>query len=147
MSQFKGSYFAPALAKIHAQAFDEAWPESTFISLLNLPTAIGWAHEYGFLLVSDLGETVEILTLATLPQHQRKGIASLLIKEMCEWAIQQKKSAIFLEVAQDNTAAQKLYLKTGFKPTGKRSDYYKRGNIRVDAICMTLPLLTEKAEP
>ena len=147
MSQFNGIHFAPVLAKIHAQTFDNPWSENTFLSLLKLPTTIGWIHEYGFLLASDLGETVEILTLATLPRHQRKGIASQLMTEMYTWTIQKKKKAIFLEVAQDNTAAKNLYLKQGFKQTGKRPGYYKRGHTRIDALCMTLNLLTEKAGP
>jgi ribosomal-protein-alanine N-acetyltransferase len=146
MSQFSGSHFAPILAKIHAQAFDNPWSEASFLSLLKLPTTTGWANKYGFLLVSDLGETIEILTLAILPQHRRKGIASSLIDEMCAWALEQKKKAIFLEVAQDNLVAKKLYQKKGFKPTGKRPAYYKKGHLRVDAICMTLFLLTEKEE-
>ncbi|MBP5343864.1 MAG: GNAT family N-acetyltransferase [Alphaproteobacteria bacterium] len=140
MSQFKGSYFAPALAKIHSQAFNEAWSEDTFTSLLNLPTTIGWGDEFGFLLASDLGDSMEILTLAILPQHRRKGLASQLIQEMCDWALKHKKKAIFLEVAEDNKPAKHLYIKTGFTQTGKRLDYYKKGDIRVNAICMTLSL-------
>ena len=140
MSLFKGIQFAPILTQIHAQAFSEPWSTDTFSSLLKLPTTLGWANEYGFLLVSDLGDTLEILTLAILPQHQRQGLATQLLLEMCNWAKQQGKKAVFLEVAQDNDKAKSLYTKLGFQITGKRSGYYKRANTHIDAICMTLSL-------
>ena len=84
MSQFKGITFAPILTRIHTQAFAKPWTEQNFEALLKLPTTIGWSNEYGFLLASDLGDAMEILTIAVLPSHQRKGYASALMKEMLE---------------------------------------------------------------
>ena len=138
MSQFKGIAFSSVLANIHAQAFSEPWAETTFLSLLKLPSTLGWENDYGFLLASDLGNDLEILTLAILPQYQRQGHASCLMTEMCDWAKENHKKSIFLEVAKDNIAAQQLYLKMGFTQTGMRPAYYKRGDTRIDAICMTL---------
>jgi len=140
MSQFKGIAFAPLLAQIHAQAFSAPWSEQSFLSLLKLPTTVGWANEHGFLLTSDLGDDMEILTLAILPTERRKGYANSLMTELITWAKQHHKTSIFLEVAQDNIPAQNLYVKTGFVQTGKRPNYYKRGKASVDAICMTLSL-------
>ena len=42
-----------------------------------------------------------------------------------------------MEVAEDNEAAQKLYLGSGFKQTGRREGYYARKNGAVDALCFT----------
>ena len=138
MSQFKGTTFAPILTHIHAQAFVKPWTAQNFVALLKLPTTIGWSNEYGFLLASDLGDALEILTIAVLPSHQHQGHASELMAEMLAWAKNNNKQSIFLEVAKNNIIAQKLYLKTGFIQTGIRPKYYQQGNDHIDAICMTL---------
>ena len=96
--------------------------------------------EHGFLLMSDLGDTAEVLTLAVLPEFQCQGIGSKLMQEMLSWAKNTHKQAIFLEVAADNTSALALYNKTGFVVSGKRPAYYKQGDSRVDAICMKYTL-------
>ena len=140
MSQFKGTTFAPILTHIHTQAFKKPWTEQNFVALLKLPTTIGWSNEYGFLLASDLGDALEILTIAVLPSHQHQGHASELMAEMLTWAKDNHKQSIFLEVARDNLAAQKLYLKNGFVQTGIRPNYYQQGQNHIDAICMTLSL-------
>lgn len=137
MLQFNNPAFAPVLAQIHAAAFDDSWSQKNFENLLNLPTTIGWmTNEHGFLLASDLGDTAEILTLAVAPNQQRNGYATQMMNAFFQWAKDTNKSAVFLEVAADNTAAHSLYTKMGFVKTGTRPSYYKRENGRVDAICM-----------
>ena len=43
---------------------------------------------------------------------------------------------VFLEVAQDNTAALALYKTTGYDAIGMRKNYYKRAGGRVSAVTL-----------
>ena len=47
---------------------------------------------------------------------------------------------MFLEVAEDNIPAQKLYLKGGFKVNGRRPRYYKREPAAIDAVLYRLDM-------
>jgi len=43
---------------------------------------------------------------------------------------------VFLEVAEDNWAARRLYAALGFAPVGRRRNYYRRGQDFVAALTM-----------
>ena len=137
MLQFKGSSFAPVLAEIHTQCFDNPWPEPVFTDLLNLPTSFGFLTQEGFILCSDLGTDVEILTLAVLPQYRRKGLASQLLDALKQYIDSNQKTHIFLEVKCTNTPAINLYRKNNFIQTGYRKNYYHENGQMFDAICLT----------
>ena len=47
-------------------------------------------------------------------------------------------SRLFLEVAEDNWAARRLYAALGFAPVGRRRNYYRRGQSMVAALTMRL---------
>jgi ribosomal-protein-alanine N-acetyltransferase len=67
----------------------------------------------------------EILNLAVNPDLRRRGIASALLKTLCEHA----RGTIFLEVAEPNAAAVALYTSHGWEPVGIREGYYAHGTI------------------
>ena len=137
MSLCKGIFFAPIAAKIHRKCFDKGWNEEEFQKLLALPTSRLWMSEEGFLLCSEVADEMEILTICVLPEFRRQHIAQDLLFELFQYAKGKKVKQIFLEVAEDNEAAQKLYLGAGFKQTGRREGYYKRKKETVDALCLT----------
>ena len=93
--------------------------------------------EESFLLCSEVADEMEILTICVLPEFRRQHIAQDLLFELFRYAKGQKVKRIFLEVAEDNQAAQKLYLGAGFKQTGRREGYYVCKNGNVDALCLT----------
>ena len=137
MSLCKGIFFAPIAAKIHQACFEHGWSEKEFVKLLALPTTRLWMTEEGFLLCSEVADEMEILTICVLPEFRRQHVGQDLLHELFQYAKSQKDKQIFLEVAEDNIPAQKLYLKVGFVQTGKRVGYYKRKNGAVDALCLT----------
>ena len=138
MSLCKGIFFAPIAAKIHAKCFEKGWSEEEFKKLFALPTSRLWMTEEGMLLCSEVADEMEILTVCVLPEFRRQHIAQDLLYELFCYAKNQKIKKIFLEVAEDNEAAQKLYLSTGFKQTGRREGYYARKKAPpVDALCLT----------
>ena len=137
MSLCKGIFFAPIAATIHKACFDRGWTEKEFQKLLALPTSRLWMTEEGFLLCSEVADEMEILTICVLPEFRRQHIAHDLLYELFCYAKAQNIKRIFLEVAEDNEAAQKLYLSVGFEQTGRRKEYYARKNGNVDALCLT----------
>ena len=137
MSQCKGILFAPIAAKIHKKCFEKGWSEEEFQKLLALPTSRLWMTDEGLLLCSEVADEMEILTICVLPEFRRQYVAQDLLNEMFYYAQKQKVKRIFLEVAEDNEGAKKLYFGVGFKQTGRREGYYARKNGTVDALCLT----------
>ena len=137
MSLCKGPLFAPIASKIHSACFDRGWTEKEFSALLNLPTSKLWMNETALLLCAHVADEMEILTICVLPQVRRQHQASDLLMEMFSYAKEKKVKKIFLEVAQDNLPAQKLYASFNFIQTGRRSGYYSRRTGNVDALCLT----------
>ena len=137
MSPFKGSSYAKTLWTIHKQCFKKPWSIQNFQDILNLPNTFGFCQKEGFILCSALGEDIEILTFAVLPQYQRQGIGTSLLKTLQDFVIQQRKKYIFLEVNVTNQAACSLYKKVGFIQTGLRKNYYHEQNKTFDALCLT----------
>lgn len=79
----------------------------------------------------------ELHRIGTAPGYQRKGVAQQLLNEM--FIVGQKKGIEkwFLEVRASNRAAIRFYEKNGFKPVGRRKNYYKAETGREDALVMS----------
>lgn len=137
MLPFKGIEYAESLSAIHAKCFEKPWSLKNFQEILNLPNTFGFCTQEGFILCADLGEDIEILTFAVLPEYHRKGIGTSLLTALQNFAIQQKKKHIFLEVKATNIAAKSLYLKNEFIQTGLRKNYYHEQGKSFDALCLT----------
>jgi [ribosomal protein S18]-alanine N-acetyltransferase len=65
-----------------------------------------------------------ITTIAVDPPHRGKGVGELLLNALIDHAYELQARMLTLEVRVSNVAAQKLYLKYGFEPGGKRPRYY-----------------------
>ena len=74
----------------------------------------------------------EILSLATHPKHQRKGLARKLVQTFCDG----REGDIFIEVRESNWGSRAFYKSLGFVETGRRHAYYE--NNREGAIVMKL---------
>jgi len=75
----------------------------------------------GFLVTREtgLGEH-EILNLAVDPSQRRRGIARALLFRV----LAKGSGTWYLEVRESNSAAINLYKSAGFKPAGRRPNYY-----------------------
>lgn len=137
---------AEPLAALHRACFPEdPWNASAMAEILGLAGFFGrlaWQAEApaGFALALDLEDECEILSLGTLPQHRRAGIARALLVEICREARRRHAEFAVLEVAIDNIAARALYAGFGFTQAGSRPKYYRRGNSSIDAVILRLPL-------
>ncbi len=130
---------ATAAAALHALCFEgeERWSKTQIAGSLALKTTVGFAvgegeRLDGFLLAQKVGNEAEILTFCVRPDQRERGMgAALLEKLMTEVGV----SSVFLDVAEDNHSARRLYERCGFKLCGGRPRYYKRGGHAVDAVC------------
>lgn len=85
----------------------------------------------------------QLVTLDVLPQHQRQGIGSAILRcTLCEFR-KHKSTAVQCEISVENEPSIDLHLKFGFMPFGTIPHYYESGE---DAIVMILPLMNPDME-
>jgi len=90
--------------------------------------------DFGLLGIAKKGH---VISIAVLPEHQRKGIGAALVKEAMASMRVYKAKECYLEVRVSNTPAVKLYEKLGFDASRVVHDYYADGE---DAYIMSLKL-------
>ncbi len=126
--------------------FDEFWtpsileteilnPDSTYIVAKINQEIVGFAGLW------DDTYNMHITNIAVKRTYRNRGIGDKLLKKLIQITKEKNKETITLEVNEQNTIAQKLYLKNGFKIMGKRKKYY---NGTDDAIIMTMEVTNEK---
>jgi ribosomal-protein-alanine N-acetyltransferase len=133
---------AAVLSALYETAFAEAWAPDQLAQLLAGPgvfalIALGDAGEpAGYALGRVAADEAELLSIALVPGHRRRGGGRLLLDALIERCVAAGAAALFLEVAIDNAAALALYRGAGFREAGRRRDYYKVGAALVDAVVM-----------
>ena len=65
-----------------------------------------------------------VLTIDVLPQHQREGVGSTLLKKLEKLLTEKHVKACHLEVKENNAKALGLYEKAGYKRIGTLKNYY-----------------------
>jgi ribosomal-protein-alanine N-acetyltransferase len=124
------------LARLHRAAFapERGWNAAEFETLCASPGVQLYLRPGGFALVRTVADEAELLTLAVDPAERRKGVADALMRD---WLDATPARQAFLEVAEDNAAAQALYAKHGFSVSARRKAYYTRLEAAaVDALLM-----------
>ena len=89
------------------------------------------------LLARVAADDAEVLTLAVRPGARRQGIATGLLLAAAAEAHACGATALFLEVATTNAAAQALYRRAGLVEVGRRRRYYSDGS---DGIVLRMKL-------
>lgn len=127
------------MASTHAAAFTQSrpWTAEEFSDLLvnRFTHVIGNAESFAVFQV--IADAAELLTIATHPDQQRRGLA---LKTMQNWQQQAHllgATHAVLDVAADNDPAISLYRRCGYAACGTRRAYYLRENApNMDAIVM-----------
>jgi [ribosomal protein S18]-alanine N-acetyltransferase len=97
------------------------------------------ARPVGFVMVGALpgggeGETrAEVLAIAVVPELQRRGIGEELLQHAAKRLEELGDQRLFLHTAKENLAAQKLFLRNGFRPVEMKKGFYPFGQ---DALMM-----------
>ena len=152
---FASSADAEALASVHGAAFPlegEQWGKKAFEELLRQSGVFalkavhhsrvgeGELAPRGFALVREAGGDAEILTIAVHPAWQGRAIGRLLMEEVLRELYARRVVSLYLEVADDNAAAVRLYKRLGFDQVGRREGYYRRPGEDAAALTMRLDL-------
>jgi [ribosomal protein S18]-alanine N-acetyltransferase len=126
---------AAGLAAIHATGFERGWDVHEFEHLLadrmvfaHLALPGGQGKPTGFAMSRLVVDEAEILTVAVAPSARKAGLATLLMQHHLGRLVAVGTKKIFLEVAEDNVAAIRLYERFGFVEIGRRKAYYSRAN-------------------
>lgn len=137
---------APLLAQMHGQCFGDSWSAENFAGILihrgagALVMSIA-GQPCGFAVTQLVADEAEILTIGVLPRQRRAGLGRLVLADTMTRLAGAGCRSLFLEVAEDNHAALRLYQGAGFCQAGRRAQYYRNGDgSRTDALILRATL-------
>jgi ribosomal-protein-alanine N-acetyltransferase len=115
------------MAKLHllSGSLTRPWSESEYKILLSTDTIRFFYVENGFLVGRLIGPDAEILNVIVHPKYRRLGKARYLIDKFEKEAKEEGSSKCFLEVAESNSRANKLYQSLNYLSVGQRKNYYE----------------------
>lgn len=98
------------------------WPQELLEAELRSLKGVGYFADglKAFILYRELPDALDITIVACHPRARRSGYIIELIKNLSKMQLD-----LWLEVHEENVAAQKLYEKAGFELNGRRPRYYK----------------------
>lgn len=122
-----------ALVVVEASCFGpEAWSERILASELSAARLLLVAERegavVGYVDVSLAVDVADLLRVAVLPEHRRRGLADALLVEAHAVAAAEGAERILLEVADQNVAALGLYRRSGYDEISRRRRYYRDGS-------------------
>lgn len=135
----------PVMVDAFDPAFGEAWSSAQCLSALAMPDcrlliAKQNTEIAGFAMSRWVLDTEELLMIGVARRWQRQNVGSDLLKEIVRRSREEVRTQLFLEV-RDGNEAHAFYAAFGFKPIGRRKQYYKgSGTYRPDAITMSMVL-------
>jgi [ribosomal protein S18]-alanine N-acetyltransferase len=131
------------MAALHAAAMTtpRPWSEAEFAALLATPGVFATGDARAFAMGRVVLDEAELLTIATHPDHRRRGLGRATLAAFESAARARGATTAHLEVAADNAPALGLYEAAGYRRTGLRRGYYRTpGGVPEDAILLAKPL-------
>jgi len=133
----------PKVLEIEKELFSEPWSAKMFIEkIINHESYVLRKSDeqeiIGYICGWKINNEFEITNLGIKKQFQRQGFGEILVKYIFKEMKKEDCKVFFLEVRENNFAAQKLYEKLGFKVIGIREGYYH--NPKENAVVMRLRL-------
>lgn len=115
-----------------------AWTAPDIAAFIHQPGVHGLRANYtgypaGVLLYRQVLAEAEILTLGVAKEFQRRGVAAALMAQTHMNIEAAGGTKVFLEVAVNNKAAEKLYKTRGYISINTRHNYYRVDDYFIDA--------------
>ena len=119
----------PQVIAIERRVFPTPWSLAMFVLELSKQTGICLAavrerRLLGYLICSRYDTVWHVMNLAIDLEHQRTGLASVLLAELYE-RVGDDQARFTLEVRRSNAVAIHLYEREGFRAAGVRRRYYQ----------------------
>jgi [ribosomal protein S18]-alanine N-acetyltransferase len=119
----------PRVIAIERRVFPTPWSLAMFVLELSKQTGICLAavcdgRLVGYLICSRYDTVWHVMNLAIDLDHQRMGLASVLLAELYE-RVGDEQARFTLEVRRSNAVAIHLYEREGFRAAGVRRRYYQ----------------------
>lgn len=135
-----------AILAIENESFSDPWSlaslsECVWNERMLFLAAVREDSVLGFGILGVAADESEVLDIAVSPAARGCGVGNALLAALLAGAKSRSAAACYLEVRESNTPAIGLYEKYGFRPVGRRKNYYQKP--REDAIVMALALDTE----
>lgn len=125
---------------IEEACFKTPWSKEAFDSELNTNSKARYMVIYhegnivGYGGMWFILDEAHITNIAIHPSHEGKGLGSILVDSMIDYAKSNHIKSMTLEVRESNDRARGLYTKLGFMDCGKRPNYYQ--DSKEDAVIM-----------
>ena len=129
--EFRPAEDVPAVAEILRESPEAAcWSEQELRELPSLAGVSAFVAERGniltgFIVGRRVVDEAEILNLAVRRSLRRQGEGLQLLARLLFDFDESNVSRVFLEVRESNATAISFYQALGFRPAGKRKDYYQ----------------------
>jgi ribosomal-protein-alanine N-acetyltransferase len=94
----------------------------------------------GYAIMMQVVDEAHLLNITILPELQRQGRGTALLRHLLELARERSSWRMLLEVRPGNASGQDLYRRHGFVEIGLRRGYYPSHEGREDAIVMAREL-------
>lgn len=114
--------------------FPDAWNYDMLLSAKKTGNFYGFtikedknSEAIAFITFSVSIDTIDIEDVYTFSEYRNKGFAKTLINSVLDYAKQNNKNKIFLEVKKTNEKAISLYQGLGFSLISERKKYYADG--------------------
>jgi ribosomal-protein-alanine N-acetyltransferase len=119
----------PQVIAIERRVFPTPWSLAMFVLELSKPTGVCLAavsdrRLVGYLICSRYDTVWHLMNLAVDLDHQRRGLASVLLGELYA-RVDDEQARFTLEVRRSNMVAIHLYEREGFRAAGVRRRYYQ----------------------
>ncbi len=147
---------AEQVADMHAALFDKPWDTVAIQKLLAHPGAMsliakvsdnmsGLAQivprDAGFVVAQIAADEAEVISIGVLEEFQGRGLGRIMMEGLIRAAAIAEAQRLFLEVAEDNRPARRLYESLNFSEVGRRAEYYTRNSgEKVDAVVLARDL-------
>lgn len=133
-----------AVQAIEATAYAFPWTRGNFIDSIAAGYLAEVLVEEGaitayFVAMAGVDE-LHLLNITVAPEHQGRGLGSLMLDVVQDFGRRQGLCTLLLEVRRSNPRARALYLRRGFTEVGIRRHYYPAAQGREDALVMSLTL-------
>jgi len=125
---------------VESQSYDFPWSEGIFRDCLRAGYYCCVAEldhiVIGYGIMSMGAGEAHVLNLCVAEQYRCRGIGSLLLEHLLEFAKALSIADVFLEVRPSNPVAIRLYQSRGFSQIGVRRGYYQAKGGREDAVVL-----------